>query len=73
MAAENRKSFLLRIQPELWRDLEAWAQDELRSVNGQIEYLLRQAVAHRKRERQSDRGESRDDPGPAAGPGKKGG
>lgn len=65
MAAENRKSFLLRIQPELWRDLEAWAQDELRSVNGQIEYLLRQAVAHRKRER--------DDPGASAGPGKKGG
>jgi hypothetical protein len=45
----DRKSFLLRIDPALWADLEAWAQDELRSVNGQIEYLLRQAVQKRKR------------------------
>lgn len=46
---EPKKSFLLRMDPELWRELERWAQDELRSVNGQIEYLLRQAVAKRKR------------------------
>lgn len=44
----DRKSFLLRIDPALWAELEAWAQDELRSVNGQIEYLLRQAVQKRK-------------------------
>lgn len=44
----ERKSFLLRIDSELWADLEAWAQDELRSVNGQIEYQLRQAVMKRK-------------------------
>ena len=44
----ERKSFLLRIDPALWDDLESWAQDELRSVNGQIEYLLRQAVLKRK-------------------------
>jgi hypothetical protein len=44
----ERKSFLLRIDPALWAELEAWAQDELRSVNGQIEYLLRQAVQRRK-------------------------
>jgi len=43
-----RKAFLLRIDPALWADLEAWAQDELRSVNGQIEYLLMQAVSKRK-------------------------
>jgi hypothetical protein len=46
---EPRKSFLLRIDPELWKELEAWAQMELRSVNGQIEYLLKQAVLRRKR------------------------
>ena len=46
---EERKSFLLRIDPELWRELEAWAQDELRSVNGQIEYLLKLAVKQRKK------------------------
>ena len=44
----ERKSFLLRMDPELWKEIEAWAQQELRSVNGQIEYLLKQAVAKRK-------------------------
>jgi hypothetical protein len=45
---ESRKSFLMRIDPGLWAELESWAQDELRSVNGQIEYILRQAVLKRK-------------------------
>ncbi len=45
----ERKAFLLRIDPRLWAELEAWAGDELRSVNGQIEYVLRQAIAKRKR------------------------
>jgi hypothetical protein len=44
----ERKSFLLRIDPALWGELESWAQDELRSINGQIEYVLRQAVQKRK-------------------------
>ncbi len=44
----TRKPFLLRMDPALWAELEAWAQDELRSVNGQIEYLLKQAVVKRK-------------------------
>jgi hypothetical protein len=48
MADEERKSFLLRIPPDLWKELEKWAADELRSINGQIEYLLRQAVIKRK-------------------------
>ena len=46
---EARKSFLLRIDPKLWAELEAWAQEELRSINGQIEYVLRQAVAQRRK------------------------
>jgi hypothetical protein len=46
---KSRKSFLLRIGPELYRELEAWAQQELRSVNGQIEFLLKEAVARRRR------------------------
>jgi hypothetical protein len=49
MSNEERKSFLLRIRADLWKELEKWAADELRSVNGQIEYLLRQAVDKRKR------------------------
>lgn len=47
---EQRKQFLLRIPAELWVDLERWAAEELRSVNGQIEYILRQAMAKRKKE-----------------------
>ena len=44
----ERKAFLLRIDPQLWAELEAWAELELRSVNGQIEYLLRDAVQRRR-------------------------
>jgi hypothetical protein len=45
----QRKPFLLRIDPALWAELEAWAQAELRSVNGQIEWVLKQALDKRKR------------------------
>ncbi len=44
---ESRKSFLLRVDPKLWRELERWAADELRSVNGQVEWILRDAVRRR--------------------------
>ena len=57
MSSEERKPFLLRIPPELWKELEKWAGDELRSVNGQIEYLLRQAVEKRKRAQSKAEGE----------------
>jgi len=42
-----RKSFLLRINPALYEALETWAQKEMRSVNGQIEYVLKEAVRKR--------------------------
>jgi hypothetical protein len=45
---EPRKSFLLRIDPALWRELERWAADDLRSLNGQIEWVLREAVRRRR-------------------------
>jgi hypothetical protein len=44
---KSRKSFLLRISPALYEALENWAQQELRSVNGQIEYILKEAVRKR--------------------------
>src|SRR5690242_17681832 len=47
MPSPERKSFLLRIDPKLWDELEAWAEQELRSINGQVEYLLRDAVKRR--------------------------
>jgi hypothetical protein len=40
----DRKTFLLRVEPEMLAALQAWAADELRSVNSQIEYLLREAL-----------------------------
>lgn len=40
----QRKSFLLRMDPRLYEALQGWAADELRSVNGQVEYLLLEAV-----------------------------
>ena len=43
----KKKAFLLRMQPELWEELSRWAADELRSVNGHIEFLLRRAVRER--------------------------
>lgn len=42
-----RKAFLLRMDPRLWEELDRWAKEDLRSVNGQIEFLLRQAVQRR--------------------------
>jgi len=40
----TKKSFVLRIDPEVSNALERWATDEFRSMNGQIEYLLSQAL-----------------------------
>jgi hypothetical protein len=48
VAAAERKAFLLRLSPELWKELERWAADDLRSINAQIEFLLRQATIRRK-------------------------
>ena len=44
----TRKKFLLRIRSDLWDELNRWAGDELRSVNSQIEYVLREAVLRRR-------------------------
>jgi len=49
-----RKAFLLRINSTLHAELESWAHEEFRSVNGQIEFLLRQAVQRRKGSRPAE-------------------
>jgi hypothetical protein len=41
---ESKKQLLLRLSPELWEKLAKWAEDDFRSINGQIEYLLSEAV-----------------------------
>ena len=43
-----RKQYLLRIDPDLWAEVEKWAAAELRSVNAQVEYILREAVRRRR-------------------------
>ena len=45
----DKKGFLLRISPETLAELERWAQEEFRSVNGQIEYLLAEVLRKRRR------------------------
>ena len=47
MASPGKKSFLLRVDPQLWTDIERLAAAELRSVNAQVEYLLRDALRAR--------------------------
>jgi hypothetical protein len=45
----SRKAFLLRVDPELLDALQRWANDDLRSLNGQIEFVLRRALQEAKR------------------------
>ncbi|MCX7035861.1 MAG: hypothetical protein NT064_04670 [Proteobacteria bacterium] len=47
----ERKAFALRIDPALWAEIERWAADELRSANGQVEFILRDAVRRRASKR----------------------
>ena len=58
----ERKAFPLRISPELYQELRRWAEAEFRSVNGQIEFLLRDAVSKRTRK---NKNRSRE-PGPGS-------
>lgn len=45
----EKKSILLRLSPNIWEEINRWAEDEFRSVNGQIEYLLQEAINKRKK------------------------
>ena len=54
----EKKSFALRVSAEMLKEIEEWANDEFRSINGQIEYLLNQALHERKkavRKRKADK------------------
>ena len=44
-----KKQVLLRLSPSLWDDIAAWAEDDFRSINAQIEFLLTEAVRRRKK------------------------
>ena len=63
----ERKPFLLRLDPETFAALQRWAADDLRSVNGQMEFLLRRALrdAGRVPDRQRPGGPSPEQPAPS--------
>ena len=47
---DEKKGFLLRLPPKVFDELRRWAEQDMRSINGQIEWLLREALARRGRE-----------------------
>ena len=47
--SKSKKTFALRVNPEILKEVEKWAQDEFRSTNGQIEYLLNEALKKQRR------------------------
>lgn len=49
MEQKEKKQILLRVSSGLWKELAAWAEDDFRSINGQIEYLLTECVKWRKK------------------------
>ena len=49
MANNDKKQVPLRISAELWKELMAWAEDDFRSLNGQIEFLLTECVKKRRK------------------------
>ncbi len=64
----ERKPFLLRLPPEVFDALQRWAADDLRSLNGQIEFLLRRALADAGRAPRGGGGEGSARGGPGSGP-----
>ncbi|WP_082434989.1 Arc family DNA binding domain-containing protein [Pedobacter sp. Hv1] len=51
MSEKDKKAFVLRINPALLKEIEQWAASEFRSTNGQIEYLLNEAIKAKKKGR----------------------
>jgi len=54
----EKKAFVLRVNPEMLKEIESWAAAEFRSTNGQIEYLLQQAINERKKKNRKRSSES---------------
>jgi len=55
-ADDKKKQIPLRLSETLWKELSAWAEDDFRSINGQIEYLLTECVRKRKGKQQEEDG-----------------
>ena len=57
-SGEGKKQVPLRIAPKLYNEIARWAEDDFRSVNGQIEFLLTECVRRRKSERTNEHSEA---------------
>lgn len=53
MSDKDKKAFALRINPEILKEIEQWAAAEFRSTNGQIEYILNEAIKAKKKKKSS--------------------
>jgi len=56
----EKKQLILRISSSLWEELVAWAEDDFRSLNGQIEYLLTECVKQRRKRKEKENKENSD-------------
>ncbi len=54
MTEKEKKQIALRLSPTLYEDLAKWAEDDFRSINGQIEFLLAECVKKRKKSQKKD-------------------
>ncbi|MFV0552842.1 MAG: PTS ascorbate transporter subunit IIC [Anaerorhabdus sp.] len=50
----SKKQLLLRLSPTLWEEINQWAEDDFRSINGQIEFILTEAVRRRKKSKKEN-------------------
>ena len=50
---KSKKQIILRLSPTLWEEIARWADEDFRSINGQIEFLLTECVRQRKKSRNS--------------------
>lgn len=57
MPDKDKKQLLLRLSPSLWEEVSRWAEDDFRSINGQIEYILTEAVRKRRKTKPKDNAE----------------
>lgn len=57
----EKKTVLLRLNPKTWEELSRWADDEFRSINGQIEYILHEAIQKRKKTKPSQNDGQKED------------
>jgi hypothetical protein len=62
----ERKPFLLRIDPVVLEGVQRWANDDLRSLNAQIEYLLRESLRRAGRSKRPATGDAPNEPDPSA-------